>query len=183
MRFSLQTLKLIGRVLGRRNLDRTTARNAYLMFGIVLPVLVCSMGKCPNQVPSETSIDPIAARKLSDALAEDLLKLEKRKIWEKGERPFRDAVDDQQFAAMLNQMFRTYGTPLEFDFKQGELGTKSYADGQIKPIWKFWYAARTTKHEKGSHFLIVEVVKDDPDLAFASFAIVSFDKEVPANLR
>ena len=168
---------------GRREPDRITARTAYVMFGMILTVLTFSIGACSNQAPSEMSIDPVVARKVSDALAENLIKGERRKIWEKAERAFRDAVDDQRFAAMIDQMFRTYGTPVELEFKQGELGTKIDANGQIKPMWKFWYAARTTKYEKGSHFLFVEVVKDGPNLAFASFAIVTFDNGVPQNLR
>ena len=84
---------------------------------------------------------------------------------------------------MLDQIYKAYGTPLEFDFKQAEFGTKNYPDGQVKEMSKFWYAARTSKFDKGDHFLFVEVVKDEPDVAFSSFAIVRFAGEVPPSLR
>jgi hypothetical protein len=48
---------------------------------------------------------------------------------------------------------------------------------------KFWYAAKTTKYEKGSHFLIVEVVPDGGELAVSSFAIVNFPLGIPETLK
>ena len=80
-------------------------------------------------------------------------------------------------------MYQAYGTPLEFEFKNVERGNKAYPNGENKEMFKFWYAARTSKAEKGLYFLFVEVVQDDQNVAFSSFAIVQFQGEVPENLR
>ena len=134
-----------------------------------------------SDASSKTSV--AAARQLSDAVAGDLINQQTKAIRAKAERLLRDQVDDNGFASMLDQMYRVYGTPLEFDFKQVEVGTKRYPNGEVKEMWKFWYAARTSKFEKGNHFLFVEVVKDETHFAFSSFAIVRFSGEVPLSLR
>ena len=48
---------------------------------------------------------------------------------------------------------------------------------------KFWYAVRTTKYEKGSVYLNVEVVPDDSGLAMSGFSLVTFSDGVPQSLK
>lgn len=84
---------------------------------------------------------------------------------------------------MLSQMFESYGRPLEFSFKQDELGSKTFSDGKRRAMRKFWSAARTTKYAQGSHFLIVEVVTENGTLAISSFCILNFPFGVPDALK
>jgi hypothetical protein len=128
------------------------------------------------------SIDLEDARKLSDLLTTDLIHDRRSEIRATTEKAFRDVVDENQLGSMLDQMNESYGKPLEFKFKQAELGARAY-DWGTKPMRKFWYAAKTTRYEQGSHFLVVEVVPDGDRLAVSSFAIVSFPLGVPPNLK
>jgi hypothetical protein len=116
-------------------------------------------------------------------LAEDLIAGRREYVLAKTEEAFRSAVDDRQFESMLNQMIETYGKPLQFEFKQDELGGKLYGSGIQKEVRKFWYAAKTTKYEKGFCFLLVEVVPDDDHLAISSFAMVTFPSGIPESLK
>ena len=131
----------------------------------------------------ELSPDLEAAQKLSSSLADDLINDRRSAIRASLEKRFRDAIDEEHFNAMLDQMIEVYGKPLDFELKQHELGSKEYDNDQTKPMRKFWYAAQTTKYEKGSHFLIVEVVPDDRRLAVSSFAIVNFPIGIPPGLK
>lgn len=153
------------------------------LFAVVLAVSACTKTSPDSEGAGEVSGDQKAARQLSDAVAEDLVNRQPERLYAKAERAFRDTVDQGNFAALLDRMYATYGTPLEFEFKKQELGTRAYTNGQNKQMWKSWYAARTTKYDKGTYFLFVEVVRDGTALAFSSFAIVSFEKDVPADLR
>ena len=82
--------------------------------------------------------------------------------------------------SILAQMIQVYGKPVDFKFKKQELSSK---DGTSKVIRKLWYSTQTTKYEKGSHFLLIEVVSDEGTLALSSFAIVNFPLGVPETLQ
>jgi hypothetical protein len=99
------------------------------------------------------------------------------------EKTFQNGVNSEALNSIVQQMIEVYGKPMEFEFKQDESGSKDYADGSTRPLRKFWYAAKTTKFEKGSHFLIVEVVPDGDRLAVTSFAIVNFPVGIPETLK
>lgn len=123
------------------------------------------------------------ARELADSTANDLLKDRLESLHPKLEKNFRNSVNNEALNSIVGQMIEAYGTPMEFEFKLDEPGSKDYADGTTKPMRKVWYAAKTTKFDKGSHFLIVEVVPDGDGLAVSSFAIVNFPIGIPENLR
>ena len=130
-----------------------------------------------------TSITSNQARYLGDSIAKDLLTGDINNLHQKLESAFRDSVSDQQLKSILQQMTEVYGKPINFEFKQEEVGSKVYADGTTKAMRKLWYAAKTTKYETGSHFLIVEIVLDGDELFVASFAIVDFPLGVPDSLK
>jgi len=130
-----------------------------------------------------SSVDRNAARTLSDSVANDLLQDDKDAIQSRFEKVLRTSTTDKEFNSMLSQVFELYGKPLEFEFKQDELGSKTYSDGETRPMRKFWYAAKTTRYEKGSYFLIVEVIPDDGRLAVSSFSMVNFPSGAPPTLK
>ncbi len=127
-------------------------------------------------------MDGLTARNLSDRVANELIQ-DPRDNRDSMESAFRDTVTANDFNSILDQMVQVYGKPIEFEFKREELGSKVYADGTTKAMRKFWYAANTTKYEKGSHFLIVEVVPDGGNVAVSSFAIVDFPLGIPETLQ
>ena len=71
-------------------------------------------------------------------------------------------------------MFAMLGKPLDVEYRMDELGRKTGTGGYDKPMRKFWYAARTTKYEKGTVFLTVEVVPDEGHLASSGVALITF---------
>lgn len=167
-------------------IDRQSRKSyRYFIAGILaLAILVSACGRQGSTLEIErSSIDSTAARNLSDLLANDLIHDRRNTIRGRMENAFRDMVAANDFDSIIDQMVHFYGRPIEFEFKQEELGSKIYPDGTTKPMRKFWYAAKTTKYEKDSHFLIVEVVRDGKELAVSSFAIVSFPMGIPETLK
>ncbi len=142
---------------------------------------------CGRQAPTleteEFVPDSTTARIISHRVANDLIRDDRNILRDRMENAFRNTVVANDFDSIIDQMEKVYGRPIEFDFKQEELGSTLYADGTTRAMRKFWYAAKTTKYEKGSHFLIVEVVPDGPELAVSSFAIVNFPLGVPETLK
>ena len=167
---------MIIRLLSARRLS-----TVLLLCGLL--VFVACVRKHPlNKDVHGQPVDLEASRALSDALANDLIGARRTEIRAKTERAFQDVVNQNQLGSMLDQMNESYGNPLVFKFRQTEVGIRAY-DWGTKPMRKFWYAAKTTRHDEGSHFLVVEVVGDGDHLAIASFAIVNFPVGVPPNLR
>lgn len=135
-----------------------------------------------SQEEAAKAINLEQARELSDSIAGNLVKDDRTYLRNAMERGFRDSYDDAAFSSFVDQIFSTYGKPLEVEYKMDEPGRKT-AMGYDKPLRKFWYGLRTTKFAKGSHFLIVEVVPDGESLAIASFSIVAFSGQPPAHLK
>jgi hypothetical protein len=80
-------------------------------------------------------------------------------------------------------MFAMYGKPLDVEYKMDQLGRKAGTGGYDKPMRKFWYATRTSKYEKGTVFLTVEVVPDEGQLASSGVAMVTFPMGAPSSLK
>lgn len=148
---------------------------------IVLAALALGFLSACVRVPPDNAIDPDKAREIADSLANILIK--ERVNSDKLEKAFRESLSERDLDLVVEQMVQAYGRPMEFQFKHEDFGSKVYDDGTQKPMRKFWYAAKTTKHEKGTHFLIVEVVPDGDQLAVSSFAIVNFPLGIPEALK
>jgi len=136
-----------------------------------------------SQAEAEKAIDHEQARKLSDSVADNLVKDDRSNIRKSMEKGFRDYYDDASFASLIDQMFTAYGKPLDLEYKMDELGRKTGAGGYDKPMRKFWYASRTSKYEKGTVYLIVEIVPDQGALAASSVSLVTFPMGVPPSLK
>ena len=153
-----------------------------MLIAMAVSAFACARLKNTGR-PEYSLVDINKARLFSDATAADLKADRRRDLYKNLEKSFRQAFTVDDVDAMVEQMVQVYGKPIEFEFKQEELGQKSYPEGSTKPMGKFWYAATTTKFQKGSHFLVVEVVPDGDTLAVSSFAIVNFPLGIPENLR
>lgn len=132
---------------------------------------------------NDNSAEREAARQLSDSMADDLVNNRRAALLAKMERELRDATGAEAFNLAVDQMLAAYGSPVEAEYRMDEIGTKTYPDGRSKPMRKFWYAVRTTAHERGSHFLFIEVTTDEQGPAGSSFAIVTFPAGVPPALQ
>jgi len=148
--------------------------------GCVRPPGVSTSSKSTT---NESSEEREKARRLSDSIVDNLVRDSRTDLRAKMERGMRDYYDEKSFSSIVDQMFGMYGKPLEAEYKMDDVGSKTYPDGQSKPMRKFWYSVRTTKHEKGSHYLFVEIVPDEGGLAGSSFAIVTFPLGAPPALR
>lgn len=154
-----------------------------LPVALAICLTACAPTVRPSADVNARSIDRETARELSDGFESALVKNDRKYVYSKLERTYRDAVSERQFNSTLDQIDSAYGKVLAFEFKQDEVGTKEYETGETKPMRKFWYAITTTKFQKGSHFSIIEVVEDGTSLAVSSFSVVSFPAGVPSNLK
>jgi len=136
-----------------------------------------------SQAEAERAIDQGQARQLSDSIADNLLKDDRPNLRKSMEKGFRDYYDDASFASLIDRMFATYGKPLEVEYKMDEIGRKTGSGGYDKPVRKYWYAARTSKYEKGTVYLVVEIVPDEGGLAGSSVSLVTFPLGVPPSLK
>ena len=136
-----------------------------------------------SQAEADKAINLERARKLSDSVADNLLKDDRASLRNLMEKGFRDYYTDASFSSLIDQMFAAYGKPLDVEYKMDELGRKTGAGGYDKPVRKFWYATQTTKYQKGTVFLIVEVVPDEGALAVSAFSLVTFPDGIPPSLK
>lgn len=151
---------------------------------LTLAILLSSCGRrAPGSETEQSQIESTSARNLSDRVADDLIHDRRNILRERMEKAFRDTVAANDFDSTIDQMLQVYGQPIELEFKQEELGSKLHSDGTTKAMRKFWYAAKTTKYDEGSHFLVVEVVPDGRELAVSSFAVVNFPLGIPETLK
>jgi hypothetical protein len=130
-------------------------------------------------VEPEPSADDV--RRFADAFVAD---------WMTGARPamylklcsrFRDSVPLERLDAVVDAMNRTFGQPLETDYKRFEVGTSTSSDGTRK-LWRVWYALRTSTKEKGTYFATVDIVTDPP-LGVQAFNVAVFPNGAPPFLR
>ena len=154
---------------------------AFLMLfaGCVKPPIITPS----SQAEADKAINHERARELSDSIAASLVKDDRASVRNSMEKAFRHYYDDNSFAALMDQMFAAYGKPIEVEYKMDELGRKTGSGGYDKPMRKFWYATRTSKHEKGTVFLIVEIVPDDNSLASSTVSFVTFPLGAPPSLK
>lgn len=146
----------------------------------ILPGTVPSSRPAPDNVGLE---DRETARQLSDSIVNDLLNNRRAALLAKMEKEIQDAPEAEAFNLDIDRMFTAYGKPVEAEYKMYEIGVKPYQSGRSKPMRKFWYAIKTTSHEKGSHFLFVEVVTDEHGPAGSTLAIVTFPAGTPPTLQ
>jgi len=150
-----------------------------LFVGCIKPPIITPS----SQAEADKAINLEQARKLSDSIAGNLLKDDLASLRNAMEKGFRDYYNDTSFSSLIDQMFAAYGKPLEVEYKMDELGRKTGTGSYDKPVRKFWYATHTTKYEKGTVFLIVEVVPDEGTLACSAFSLVTFPDGRPASLK
>lgn len=136
-----------------------------------------------SQAEADKAIDYEQARKLSDTIADNLVKNDRLMLRNSMEKGFRDYYDGAAFASLIDQMFAMYGKPIDVEYKMDELGRKTGTGGYDKPMRKFWYATRTSRYEKGIVFLTVEVVPDEGHLGGSGVAMVTFPMGVPPSLK
>jgi len=169
-------------------------RTNILLFGTLSAAMVGCVKQPVAPLPSSVNADSISedqppvdgekARVISDLIVDDLIHDRRHKLRERMEKGFREYYDEESMGTIVDLMFDTYGKPLEAEYKIDEGGWKTALGGYSKPMRKFWYAARTTKHKKGTHFITVEIVPDEGGLASSGYAIVTFPLGVvPDNLK
>ena len=157
-----------------------------------LSVAGCAQTKKPSAPPPASSnqvavdgssIDPKKAREFSDSVVQAILEDRYGDLRQKMEQAFRDAVSEKDMKPTVEKVYSWYGKPLEAEFKSEELGYRMYENGERKPLRKYWYAVRTSEHEKGTAFLFTEIVPDGESLACVQFSIVTFPLGIPPSLR
>ena len=158
--------------------------NRKLIILLIAAVLYigCAKSNDPNK-PDESAVDKIKARQLSDKIVDDIISGNSSDIWLLSEEAFRTSNSQKQFAQLLEQMTAAYGQPQTAEFKTDEYTFEPRTVGGRKPMRKFWYALKTNRFEKGTHFIFVQIVPDGDRPACSSFSIVTFPKGVPETLK
>ncbi|MFT3882875.1 MAG: hypothetical protein QM703_24875 [Gemmatales bacterium] len=118
-------------------------------------------------------IDGEKARTMADQVAKYLCGENQELLYEMMEKAFRDSIPNEQFSKTMQGLFSVYGKPITADYKQVEYG-KKFTSGSWKPLHTYWYAVQTSKHPKGTHFLIVQIILEEKELAVSSMQIVTF---------
>jgi len=118
---------------------------------------------------SGSSIDRMAAQKVSDSFMGYLVSDRVTDAVGEMEPELFEITRREEVEGQLRKLFDYCGRPLDREFKHDEIGFKVYADGRKKPMRKFYYAANTTKYNKGICFFAVEVVPSQSDLKVTTF--------------
>jgi hypothetical protein len=87
-------------------------------------------------------------------------------------------MSKSDLATLLAQFEGFSGKPLEAQLKRRAHGATLGGTWGQRPMWKFWYALRTSKAEPGTYYLTVEIVADGDVLRVARVAdvVISGDK-------
>src|SRR5260370_40861422 len=103
---------------------------AGMLGGILLFLAIsgCSHGA------NGSSIDPTAAKKLSDSFVADLIAHRTDAALEKMEPEFVKMVNRSDFAPQLEKLLQYCGWPLDSELKQVGTGTKPYLDGHTNRV-------------------------------------------------
>jgi len=118
---------------------------------------------------SSSSLDPAAARGLSDSFMADLIAHRTDAAFDKMEPEFRNMVNRSAFGPELEKLFQYCGWPLDSELKQSGPGTKVYGDGRTNPILKFTYAANTNQYPKGQCYFSVDVAPSENTVRVTTF--------------
>jgi hypothetical protein len=134
-------------------------------------------GHPPQQYSEVSKIESKRARTLGDRTGQYLMTGDRDNLKATFISEVR-SLPISQFNSSLDEVLEHYGQPIELQFKSEEILT-----GAQDPVSRIWYAMRTTKHDKWSHFLIIDIVVEDNDLAVSRFSIVDFPHGIPEFLR
>lgn len=133
--------------------------------------------------PAAKPVAANAARQVADGVVADVIAERYKELFARMERVFQLGTSETALPSILEPVLTYGGKPLEAEFKAADEGEKLYPDGTRRPMLKLWYAVRTTKSEKGTYFMFVEVVPEESGLACSAFSIVSFVGSVPHHLQ
>ena len=137
--------------------------------GIVGGILfVLTLGGCTHNT-NGPSIDPAAARALSDTVMSDLIAHRADQALDKMEPEFIKMINRSDFPPQLDKLLQYCGWPLDSELKDIQGGSKIYTDGHTNPTRKFIYAAGTNKYPKGQCYFSVEIVPSGDTLKVTSF--------------
>jgi len=117
----------------------------------------------------QKTVDPGAARKLSDEFMSDLIAHRADAAFDKMEPQFSTMVRRSDFAPQLDKLFQYCGWPQDSELKDVQVGYKIYADGHKNPTRKYIYAADTNQFAKGQCYFSVEVAPSGDSVRVTSF--------------
>ena len=117
----------------------------------------------------QRTVDPVAARKLSDEFMSDLIAHRTSAAYDKMEPEFTKLVAPSELAPQVEKLFQYCGWPQDSELKDIQNGYKIYADGHRNPTRKFIYAATTNQYAKGQCYFSVEVAPSSDRVRVTSF--------------
>ncbi len=129
------------------------------------------------------SIDLEKGKVLALAAGQDLIKNDDAALLKRMDKIFQSQNKPDHFKKLIAFINNEHGKLESIDYKKDSLGKRN-SYGQWKPARTLWYAAQTSKHPKGTHFLTVEIIQEDENLVISGFQIVKFPPgKIPSDLQ
>ncbi len=147
------------------------------------PVIQADDNEPPALPRAIQVVDESKAKTFSDSVVDDLLNDDRDGLFSKVESSVREYYKTKGFDTLIENLFDTFGEPVRVEYKKNMVGQKTNVRGTLRPMRKFWYAVETTKFKIGTHFIFVEVVEEEQQLASSGFAIVNFPLGVPDDMK
>jgi hypothetical protein len=148
-----------------------------LLLGCVPSVNVSSGS---TDTPGPSSISQSEGRALADKFAAYLIAGDTASLYALLNTPYRESTTLAD--THPEELYVLSGKPVEAQFKMDEAGTTTSGSG-AEPMRKYWYALRTSRYQKGTYFLIVEVTAESQGLVVHQYSVVQFTNGVPADLK
>lgn len=137
--------------------------------------------------PPAAKVDDTPSSEAAYAAAKRLVALiirgERHEAYESFHSKWRATVTEAQLAASLDVMDAAYGKVQEAQVKQEFVGSEQSAVLGTHGVREYTFAVTTTKHPKGTHFAVVAISTDGDHAAPESYKLITFEGEIPPNLR
>lgn len=164
---------------GQRSQCRT------LLLGAVLALLAAArLAHADVLTPAPANSTPVVpgSYQLAQAFLDDLREGRMEAAFARMESRYRDIATVADFKKSVDEIKAAYGQFVSFQYKTRFDGNRIYPDHFVKPMSKYWFAARTTGRESGVYSW-VEVVPDSGEPSVASFSFVTFPNKLPDELK
>lgn len=150
----------------------------------IAAVLICTAGalalvSCRAIDPAPVTRLDAPAQTLSSRVATDVLTGNVDDLYPLLHPNTQELMTKPQLASLLKQFDAFSGKPLEAQLKRRAHGRMIGGTWGRRPVWKFWYALRTSKAAPGKYYLTVQIVEDGDVVRVAQVADVTISGDNP----
>lgn len=132
---------------------------------------------------AKQEINEVSGRQIADLIAADVVRRDEKAIFSRLPKEIRDTMSADQILFVFDSLDTAYGRLEEYKFKKDFIGKWVSLSGSEQPMRKYWYAAKTSKHDFGTVFLTVSIVPDKDGLGCSAFEMVVFPEGTPDHMK